>query len=116
MLLWVLMSLLSGNVFAQKPIIAGIEFTYQSGMIVLLNAGEEPINLLGYSLSVKKRPIEILAHTIQDSALLAPDEFRRIEVDFLDFPYKRNTEKLKFKRYYLFSPGGEIVSAFKASK
>ncbi|MBL0020800.1 MAG: hypothetical protein IPP17_31310 [Bacteroidetes bacterium] len=57
--------------------------------IVLCSHSSSDIDVSGYIIAVHKRPIEIFSHRVEDKTIIAARRSLKIEVPFLDFPFRK---------------------------
>lgn len=95
-----------------KPKICGIILIEGSSRVVICNSNVIDCDLSGYSISVKRVPIEILSQEIPKGTTIDADSSLEIELPFLDFPFN-TLGRAKYRRYFLFDESGNCISTYK---
>ena len=105
--------ILGFQLHAQDLIICGVVLVNESSDIVLCSHSSSDIDVSGYIIAVHKRPIDIFSHRVEDKTIIAAGGTLKIEVPFLDFPFRRNGNgREKYNKYYLFNNNGEMLHKF----
>jgi hypothetical protein len=113
LLLFGMFIFLQFQLHAQDLIICGVVLVNESSDIILCSHSSSDIDVSGYLIAVHNRPIEIYSHRVEDKTIIAAGGTLKIEVPFLDFPFRRNGNgREKYNKYYLFNHNGEMLHKF----
>lgn len=89
--------------------LCGVFLTMDSSRVAICNRSNDSVSLKGYYVSTRRSLDGVFVDRISDAILVPPRTFVEVRMKFLDAAYTR-LGSIRFRRYFLFAPNGELVS------